>query len=504
MAMLPLCAQSVLATEAWEHRWIEVRSAHFAVASTLSNKRTTVLVEALEDFRVAVAALTNISMPEERVPTRIYILPAPEDDFRLSGALKGYMLTRMRGNYAAMVPTGSSTADVLKHEYVHFLVHNHSAQQYPIWFDEGFAELLATVRVKGDILEYGKASPKRMSWLVNGDWMPFARLLSIRDTGQLRPDEKGMFYAQAWFLVHYLNLGGGAVNFLQQSHAYLRLVEAGTDSAAAFAQAFDTDPQLLEARLRKYAQRLTYHRNAVLVPFPEVAMTTRDMPRDEIAAELGALSAQTGGAQAATKYFEAALVANPDNAEALVGLANVFKVTDRHAQARAYYEKAIRLAPDNANHYLDYAEYFLFLADAEPAKESALLEARRLFLRSYELNPNNPETLTMNGASYLFPGADATKAVASIEAAHRLLPAQPEIRLWLAKAYIAAGRTDDARKQLTQLLAWSHSALVDELQSLLSTIDPQQAGDTSADAQPAPAPVDQMPPPSSQNAGPPP
>ena len=486
ISVVLLCGQTVLAKEAWEHNWNEVRSTHFIVASTLSNKQTTALVEALENFRVAVAAITNISMAAERVPTRIYILPSPENDFRLSGALKGYMLTRMRGNYAVMVPTGSSTADVLKHEYIHFLVHNHSAQEYPTWFDEGFAELLATVRVKGAILEYGKASPKRMSWLVNGDWMPFARLLSVRDTGQLRPDEKGMFYAQAWFLLHYLNIGGGSANFLQQSHEYLRLVELGEDSPAAFAEAFGIDPQQLEARLRKYAQRMTYHRGKLLVPLPPVATTGRAIPRAEIAAQLGTLSAQTGGAEAATKYFDAALADDPNNAQALVGLANTLERTDRQEQARNYYERAIALEPSNANHYLDFAEHLLMLASAEQSPErrrAQVLNARRQFLRSYELDPSNPETLAMNGSSYLFPGeADAGKAVASLELAHRLLPAHPEIRLQLAKAYIAAGRTADARRQLTQLLAWSHTAFVEELQSLLSSLADVPTGDAAIHA----------------------
>ena len=435
----------------------------------------------------------------------IYMLPYKESDLGISGDLAGYMLQAMRANYAAIVPSGSFTDEALKHEYMHFLVHNRSAQQYPTWFDEGFAELLSTVQVTDSLLEYGKASDVRMSWLINGNWMSFTKLLNTRDTGQLRSDERGMFYAQAWFLMHFLNIGNGATNFGEQSRAYLNLVEAGTESSAAFSKTFAVDPNTLETKLRRYARRLKYYRGELITPFPAVATTIRTVQADEIAAELGTLSLLTGGAAAAEKYFAEALRINANNADALVGMGDVHKMTDRMASAPPYYQRALALEPDNANHHLDYGEYILDLARVEksPEKVRALLvDARKHFFRSHALNANNPETLAMNGASYLFAGEDASKAVSSLEAAFHLLPAQSDIRKLLAQAYVATGRKDDARKQIKQLLAWSHSSGVPELEAMLSGLDASASAAADASATPSATPQSGLAEPGHQSSGP--
>ena len=68
----------------------------------------------------------------------------------------GYFSAGMRANYAVMVEIGSFGDEMIKHEYVHFLVHNRDRTIYPMWFDEGFAELLSTMSVKGVAFEYGK------------------------------------------------------------------------------------------------------------------------------------------------------------------------------------------------------------------------------------------------------------------------------------------------------------------------------------------------------------
>ena len=63
------------------------------------------------------------------------------------------------------------------------------------------------------------------------------------------------------------------------------------------------------------------------------------------------------------------------------------------------------------------------------ARRQFLVEARRRFARSYQLDPKNPETLTQNGMTYLFEGEDVAKGVQSLERAHELLPSQPTFSL---------------------------------------------------------------------------
>ena len=257
------------------------------------------------------------------------------------------------------------------------------------WFDEGFAELLSSVRVTDSLLQYRKASDVGLIWLVNGNWVPFRKSLSVRDTIHLRSDQPGMTYAQVWLLTHYLNIGDGAKTFGTPSREYLRRVEAGTQSPAARAAAFGIDPDMLETTLRAYAQRMPFDRAHFRTSFPAVVMTTARAITDTIAARLGPLPVQTAGAVAAERYFDAALCALPNNAHAPVAIGNVHKMTKRASTAAR-----------------------------TTSAPSCLSRTLRIIIWT---------------------------TLSSLEAAHRLLPAQGDIRRLLAPGNVAAGRKDEAR-----------------------------------------------------------
>ena len=484
--LLGLAASSrAVAEPLWEREWVEVRTEHFVVASALPQERSIELAVELENFRAAARLLTNIGRFEERVPTKVYMLPQAVPELGFDGKINGYFLPGLRANYAVVMPSGAESDEVLKHEYVHFLIHNRGAQLYPTWMDEGFAEVLSTLRVNGQELEYGKPMTWRATSLLYDSWMPFASVLALRDTGSLSRDRGAMFYGQAWILMHYLMIGRKDAHFTEQASAYLQRVENGEPSAQAFETAFGLTVRSLQTKLVRYARKFPYYRGKLAQPFPAVEPRVRRMNTDEIAAALGGLAFQCANLAAAQEYFDAALAANPNNGLALVGVADLHREAKRYDAAATLYEKAIALEPGNANHELDYGEYFLTRANLSKKPEAARefrVEARRHFARSYKIDPNNPETLDQNGLTYLFEGEEVAKGVESLELAHDLLPSQPRIRADLAKAYVAAGKPEKARVQLRQLLAWSHSTQVEWVQQQLASLgpDPNETAEASA------------------------
>jgi tetratricopeptide (TPR) repeat protein len=470
--LLFLLAEPAAAKELWESEWVEVRTPHFVIASAQDLEKTTELARELEDFRRMVEIFTNIGRLEERIPTKIVLLPRRETDLGFDGKQAGYFQAGMRANYAAMIPMGAFSDEVLKHEYIHFLIHNRDRLLYPTWFDEGFADFFASLRVRGLRFEYGKPMDVRVSWLVNAPWIPYKTVLQARDTSSLGRDRGAMFYAQAFLLVHYLVIEHS--DFETRMGEFLKRREHGESPLAAFEAAFGIDPKLLTTKLRRYLRKLPYYKGTLKQPLPPVETTRRVLRPAEIAAELGALALHVQGAEAASKYYEAALA----------GVGDLHKFAGRFAEAKPYYEKAIALEPENENHELDYAEYFLDLSaktEEEPARRAqSLLEARRHFMRAYKLNPDNPETLAMNGATYLAEGEDAAKGVESLELAHQLLPSQTTIRLLLAQGYVAAGRPEAARPHLETLLAWTHAGGEEAIRAMLDSLD--DGASTTADA----------------------
>jgi hypothetical protein len=159
----------------------EVRSPHFVIVGALSEKETVDLTRDLERFRDAVQIVTNMGRFDERIPTKVYVLPQAVPKLGFKEHVGGYFIPGMRANYAAVVPVPPGVLGAaLRHEYVHFLVHNQDDRNYPRWYDEGFAEVLSTMTARGKVIEYGEPMPARVAALPNGRWMPSERLLDIR------------------------------------------------------------------------------------------------------------------------------------------------------------------------------------------------------------------------------------------------------------------------------------------------------------------------------------
>jgi tetratricopeptide (TPR) repeat protein len=481
-ALLIAHAAAANAKEIWEGRWIEIRSEHFVLASALSEERSTRLALELENFRAAVDVLTGAKGIEDAIPTKIYLLPRAEEALGFGGSLDGYFSAQMRANYAVMIASGSYSDEVLKHEYTHYLIANRDLRQFPPWLNEGLAEVFSTLRVAGSAVEFGRGVEGRLNNLMTENWISFESVLDRRPGSRMGGRVTAMFYAQSWMLVHYLMVGGGRAEFPANVADYMRRLEGREPALPAFEAAFGLEVGPLEHQLIDYSRRMGYYRFTLKTPFSEAALRTREMPIDEVAAEVGLLASMRGNHDDARAMYEAALAANPDNADALVGLADLHKFAHRYDEAAPLYERALALEPNDAEHLLDYGEYFLDRARAEPAADARrelLVEARRRFARSYRLDPDNPETLSQNGVTYLFGGEDVDKALESLEEAHAILPSQPEIQIMLAQAYIAARDTEHARDLLEGLLAASHEERAEQLEKLLAALPPASAQDAS-------------------------
>ncbi|HEU4429313.1 MAG TPA: tetratricopeptide repeat protein, partial [Myxococcota bacterium] len=235
------------------------------------------------------------------------------------------------------------------------------------------------------------------------------------------------------------------------------------------------------------------------LPSAEVAAkpSVRALALDEIAARLGIVALVGGELEIAQGAFDAALAANPTNTVALVGAADLHKFAGRWEQAEPLYLRAIELEPDNPYHKLDYGEFFYDRARAPHERDMAqaqawVVEARRQFARSYQLDDSIPETLAMNGATYLGDPDGAERAIASLEAASDLAPSQPQIKFLLAQAYAHAERKHDALRLIRSLVAWSHAGGSDEATAFLQALETDaQASPDSEQKTPSATPAEE-------------
>jgi FimV-like protein len=468
-------ANPARAKELWDLPWTEVRSPHFVIVSALPEKRTVAIAHDLEDFRSAVQLVTHIGRVEERIGTTVYVLPYGVEKLGFKSHISGFFMPQMRANYAAVIPMPAGHLDeALKHEYVHFLVRNRDVLSYPPWLDEGLAEVLQTLTARGDVIEYGVPTHMRVVSLQNPVWIPFAKVLQTRDVFGLKSSEIAMFYAQSWLLVHYLMVGRPERTFDADSRVFLDAMETAKPPAQAFEEAFGVTVVQLDSTLRRYAEGRAPHRRVSLAQaLSNVPMQVRPVAPDAIAAQMGVLLMLRGEHDEAKRYFDVAIALNANNGLALAGLGECHKLAGRFDEALPYYEKALALAPEDAHAELDYAEFVLDRARAvkDPAAiQGELKLARRHLARSYELDPENPETLAMNGVSYMFLGEPLFRALESLNAAHAMLPSQPAIKLLLAQAYAESGERESAMELLLSLVAWSDPEIADQASRLLDKL----------------------------------
>ena len=488
-AVISFAAVTSDAKELWERRWIEVKTPHFKIVSAIPEARSVALANELEAFRSAVEIITNIGRFEDRVPTFVYVLPHSVKALGFSSGIVGWFDAEMRANYALVIPsTQTPLDDVLKHEYVHFLLHNRDERSYPTWFDEGFAELLATITVREGTIDYGLPPKGRIPNLMQLNWLPFDRLLRTNDIWRLTPVQQAAFYAQSWLLTHYL-MNSEQIRWQAASASFLGSVDQGVEPTVAFERAFGINVAGLKPKLANYIDDLRYMRMRLKQPLPVPTTTTAEISKESIATQLGNLYLTRSSTDHAKRAWEAALAFNPNNVVALVGLGDLLKFESKFEDAHPYYEKAIALDPDNAYSELDFAEYFSDRARAQkdPATVAAdLAEARRHFARSFKLDPNVPETLAMNGETYLIDGTQPAKAVGSLTLAHQMLPSHGGIRYMLAKAHAKNNDTDDAIRLLRSVIAWGHAAdSTEEARALLQQLTQTATTTSTEDSQAA-------------------
>jgi tetratricopeptide (TPR) repeat protein len=400
-----------------ERDWVEVRTPHFEIVSSLDKDATLELTRDVELFHTATQFVMGTPLRAPTVPTRIYAFDGRgfRRPFAVRGASSSFLPSLRQG--VIMLRTGggwrSDATQSLRHEYVHYLLRNHGGFGLPLWFDEGAAAFLSTVEVKGNHGELGRLREDHVRLLRGQPWVPLIRILRVEDLEGWGSRRRAIFYAESWALVHYLNFGLERPGQGQeQLGRYFRGIADGASQERAVREAFGVSHSSLDRKLQRYVRGERFDAVAVRFGHSEAlaAPELRALAQDEVVTRLGWLLISLGRAKQAQRYFEMAIAANPRNARAHSGLGAAEELRGRGEAAIPHYGRALGIAPDDALNQLDVGAYYYGRAaearDAETRAQLAAL-ARRHYARSWELDDSLPEAYAMYGATFLLEGEDA-------------------------------------------------------------------------------------------------
>ena len=468
--------------------WVEAESENFILRGDLREGDAEKLLRDLEGYRANFLRLVGTLGGSERLKVRIYTVPSMDGLEELSGRRNaaGVYRTDMEGpifllstesgfrNRRGQHRVGSNLARGAKrdsnaarrlayHEYAHHLMSAYTDSHYPRWYNEGFAEFLASYTSGKGKFSLGQGTRNQANWLEYGDWIPIRTVLGAIHKYPFRDGTpaQGAFYAQSWLMVHYLqNTPGMAA----KSNAYFAALNRGEDPLDAFEPAFGMSPEAFEAELKRYfkAARLNITTFETPVKPKSVSVQTRDAsPRE------GALwMAEAASEFASDDAVEAARI---DAAEAALGrTADVILLRVETAREAKDYMKALELAREAhglAPGRLDTLRA-LGRAEVEAWREASVgsQELGRSYLRrALELDGDDPESHYYLALSYRDTGAGAPdEAVRSAKAAigyYRALHYGPS-NLQLVPMLVAKGEVAAVRPVLRDIAAWSESAQV--------------------------------------------
>lgn len=289
LALVAACGPRTVDRVDIDHRvWLDVQTPHFIITTDVDEREARRLAHQLETSWYTLTAFYNWMTPGRRAPAqrfRVYYL-AREDDFEhLVGAGVAAGLVTQAGDYSgeriAVSHHGSLLhRDVAVHELVH-MFNNHYVPGAPTWLNEGLANYLETMRVRGTQVTFGRPSP--------ADWWKFGRStwVGLDEIREMSPDEfyraggsRHRNYFAAWKLVHMLNSTASGNH--DRFRRYLGAMAGGADRVQAWNAAFGDRHSQLVRSFERYQLGRTIELWTADLPLPEIPQATvRRMRADE-------------------------------------------------------------------------------------------------------------------------------------------------------------------------------------------------------------------------------
>ncbi|MFL6335743.1 MAG: peptidase MA family metallohydrolase [Pyrinomonadaceae bacterium] len=447
--------------------WVSVRTRNFLVEGGAGEAEVRGVAARLEAYRAAFTHLLSAEYFDAGVPTAVIVFPddaaytpfKPRFGGHVARGVAGYFQPGTDINYITLARASDLALNpsTLLHEYTHVLVNNHFSGA-PLWLKEGLAEFYSTARLSTDgrRLTIGEAPGRRPSELRKRELLPLATLLALDQTSPAYadPEQRALFYAQSWALVHYLSEArGGRSGALGR---FTDLLAEGRQVEDALREAFGVGVAELEAGLAAYVGRARYKAGVEEFGRPldfDAQASARTLSEAEVAARLGDLLLHTDQDEEADAYLTRAVGLAPKLALARVSLGALRLRQNRASEAREHLHVAVEVDPQNyLAHYLladalnrEGADNLEGVTPKEFEERTELLRAE--LRRALELAPRFVESYKLLASVEMERGDRYEEAATLLAGAQALAPRRADLALMRAHALMLGNRFDEARRE---------------------------------------------------------
>lgn len=478
LAMLaaPAAAQELPESEGW----VEVRSPHFIVLSDAGEKQARRIAGQFENIRgVYQRALPNARV-DAPMPVLIFaarnartldrLLPNYQDQSARTRPA-GVFVSSNEKHYVALRTdaSGDNPYQIVYHEYFH-VVTRLSLGEIPLWLNEGMAEFWGHARFVGRSAVLGDVAAHHIRRLRDEGLIPLEEFFAVGHASPwYRGERKGLFYAQAWALVHLLMVGERGGPNRARINQLLGALERGVPAADAHRQVFG-DYGLWRRELEAYIRRDAHL--ALTMDAPprpdEKTFAARPLAPAETAARQADLMVLLDRPAEARALADRALALDERNALAWEVRGNLLL---REAESDEAMEAFARAAELDSDSFLAHFYHAMLLTNAaSSADDQAAAEAG--LRRSIALHPGFPPAWSTLGLLLVRqPGREA-EALEAAQRAATLEPGSVNLQVNLAHVLLRLERLEEARRAALRAAARAETdaerMAVEQLQFALS------------------------------------
>jgi hypothetical protein len=508
----------LVATPAAAQEWFEAETTNFIIRSRDTEAATRRFAIELERFDMALRTLQNMPIgaepPSRATKLTVYRFGEQGDIARIAGApgsgIAGFYIARA-GDSVAFAPareglggeagsikvqfsqgdehTRLDARTVLKHEYVHYFMMQHFPAAYPRWYVEGYAELMATLRLNPDgSFHVGDAPQHRAYQVFQMSRFPLEEMLDANH--RLTAEDAYQHYATGWLLAHYLNFDPERRVQLGQ---YLAALGQGEDSLAAARRIFG-DLRAIDRQLLRYRRSALPGIDVKPADYREPAVELRPMSavevalmREEMRLRRGIRKGERDDIAGDTRRKVQEL---GDDPHALSLLARAELEAQDYAAADAVAERLVQRSPEAILGWLVRSRVAAEQANSDPARARA---ARAFAVRASELDRSDPRPKIAYYYSYVKAGQDAPEvAIIALEEAFAGAGSDSSYRVLLARQLLLESRLGDAKKVLLPIAFRGHNQGESQRRGDEPSIDQLMLLVNNADRDGALAMIDQL------------
>ncbi len=476
-----------------QRAWFESRTLHFHTYSCGPSQEVAKLAARLEQFQEAYSVLAG-AQAVASPPIVVIAFPAHATMQPFLPLYEGQAANLaaffVRGSDENLIVLSLSRDDSeglesVFHEYTHLLL-RHNSRFWPLWLNEGMAEIYSTFHVVGDhSVRIGEPITHHIEMLQHAKLMPLTRLFRVTHNSPEynEREHQGVFYAESWLLTHYLMSGANPA--LKARFGQLTvLLRQGQSPERAFTNAFQISTAAMFDQLKTYLDAGKFNPLTLSVGADLHAarfMATRNLTPVEVLFRLGDELFRVGQLEAAESYFVQARKLAPASPLPYEGLGLL--AADRQQTETAVeqlHEALQRNSTSYLAHYIYAMEKYQLTAHSENhfshVDAPLATEIRSELKKSLALMPDFGPAHHLLGFFEMVQREDLDEAEQHLQKAIQLEPENQGYLFSLAEVQMARKDAAAARRTLESLrLPYVDAKLRADAEQMLKEMDRHSA-----------------------------